>query len=80
MQTKLTLSIDKQVIEKAKQFAHETDRSLSEIVESYLSYITDEKIENRDPEIDRLLGVISLSDDFDEKKEIRKILSEKHNL
>lgn len=80
MKTKLTLSIDKQVIRKAKQFARETDRSLSEIVESYLSHITDEEIEDRDPEIDRLLGVISLPDDFDEKKAIRKILSEKHNL
>ncbi|BAO54390.1 DUF6364 family protein [Nonlabens marinus] len=39
MKKKLTLSIDEDVIQKAKQYAQGTDRSLSELIESYLARI-----------------------------------------
>ena len=78
MQTKLTLSIDKRTIEKAKQFAKSTQRSLSEIVESYLETITGPDEENLDSELDEIVGVIKLPADFDEKKAIREILHERH--
>ncbi len=78
MQTKLTLSIDKRTIEKAKQFAKSTQRSLSEIVESYLEAITRPDDENFDSELDEIVGVIKLPEDFDEKKAIREILHKRH--
>ena len=78
MQTKLTLSIDKQIIEKAKEFASRSNRSLSDIVETYLARITDRELEDVDNELSKLIGVIKLPEGFDDKKEIRRILSEKH--
>ena len=78
MQTKLTLSIDKQVIEKAKDFASRSNRSLSDIIETYLEKITDRKLEDVDNELSKLIGVIKLPQDFDDKREVRRILTEKH--
>jgi len=40
MAVKLTLTVEKEVIEKAKIYAKEKGRSLSDIVESYLKSIT----------------------------------------
>ena len=40
MNTKLTLTIEGSVIEKAKKYASEKGRSLSYIIENYLKIIT----------------------------------------
>lgn len=39
MTTKLTLSVEKAIIDKAKRYAQEHNRSLSEIVAKYLEYL-----------------------------------------
>jgi hypothetical protein len=78
MNTKLTLSIDKDVIKRAKDFAKNSNRSLSEIIESYLDRITNTVNEDTDTELERIKGIISLPGDFDEKTMIRNILNEKH--
>ena len=44
MITKLTLTIEKSVIEKAKKYAREKERSLSDIIENYLKAITEMKL------------------------------------
>jgi hypothetical protein len=41
MDTKLTLKLDKEVIEKAKGYASSQKRSLSGIIESYLRTLTE---------------------------------------
>lgn len=53
MTTKLTLSVDRAIIDKAKRYAQEHDRSLSEIVAKYLDYLTGdaESAIDIDPEI-----------------------------
>lgn len=53
MTTKLTLSVDKVVIEKAKRYAQSQNKSLSEIVEHYLEYLTEEQEHSAeiDPEV-----------------------------
>jgi len=79
MQSKLTLSIKKSIIEKAKQFAKHSNRSLSEIIESYLEQITDSHKENIDHELSEVIGVITLPADFDDKKEARRIFTSKHS-
>ena len=42
MTTKLTLTVEKSIIERAKVYAKNTGRSLSEIIEKYLETITEE--------------------------------------
>lgn len=78
MNTKLTLSIDKEVIARAKLYAQSTQRSLSEIVQSYLEQITDQSVEQIDSELQEIVGVIELPKDFDDKQAIRDIITRKH--
>ncbi|MEM9544587.1 MAG: DUF6364 family protein [Bacteroidota bacterium] len=78
MNTKLTLSLKKSVIEKAKQYAKNSNQSLSQIIESYLEKITSNKPEYGDSELDMIRGIIQLPIDFELKKEIQKIRVEKH--
>lgn len=78
MTTKLTLSINKTVIEKAKLYAKGNNQSLSQIVESYLEKITSENIELGDTELDSIRGIITLPKDFNLKEETRKLRTKKH--
>ncbi len=68
MNTKLTLNLDKSVIEEAKSYAKENKVSLSKLIENYLSSL--KKVSNKDikvsPLVDSLTGVIS--SDVDERK------------
>lgn len=81
MNTKLTLTIDKETIGKAKYYASQKGRSLSDIVECYLKAITNEE-EKKEVEITSriksLKGSFSVPEDFDYKKELSKGLSEKY--
>jgi len=78
MTTKLTLSLKKSVIEKAKRYAKGNNQSLSQIVESYLERITSDKPELGDPELDSIRGIITLPKDFDVKKESRELRVKRH--
>ncbi|MDA8693054.1 DUF6364 family protein [Saprospiraceae bacterium] len=78
MNTKLTLSLNKSIIEKAKLYAKGHNQSLSQFIESYLEKITSENPELGDPELDSIRGIIQLPADFDLKKETRKLRIEKH--
>lgn len=80
MYTKLTLKIDKQIIERAKQYASAHDTSLSKLVENYLASITSEagdavKITQL---VQSLSGVIQVDPDFDYKKDYKDHLIKKH--
>jgi hypothetical protein len=80
MDSKLTLSIDKDVARKAKVYARSNGRSLSDLVENYLKLlIRNSSIENSDytPRVKSLLGCIILPEDFDYKKEIGDYLTKK---
>lgn len=79
MNTKLTLTVDKSVIMRAKKYAAETGRSLSEIIENYLNGLTQEESKQKiSPKLKRLVGAIKLPENFDEKKELRNYLEQKH--
>ncbi len=81
MITKLTLTIDQDVIGRAKKHASQEGRSLSDIVETYLKVITsDEKREEIriTPRIKSLKGSFKAPDGFDYKEELKKGLSEKY--
>jgi hypothetical protein len=60
MTTKLTLSVEKRVVQKAKRFAQTQKKSLSEIVTNYLDYISSQAIDESeiDPEVLQASGEI----------------------
>lgn len=81
MNTKLTLSLDKSVIEAAKDYAKKSGRSLSQIIETHLrkiTYQTGAPEPTMAEDLKALYGCIDLPADFDEKKEIRDIILKKH--
>lgn len=79
MNSKLTLTVNKSVIERAKLYAKSTGRSLSEIIENYLETITKETSNNElSPKLKKIVGVVNLPEDYDEKEELRSVLEKKH--
>jgi hypothetical protein len=81
MNTKLTLTIEQSLIEKAKQYAKGKGRSLSDIVENYLKVIINEdntKIVDATPIVSSLRGSFKAPKDFDYKQELSKGLAEKY--
>ena len=81
MNTKLTLTIEQTVIEKAKKYATGKGRSLSNIIENYLKVITkeddNESIELT-PIVKSLKGSFKAPKNLNYKKELSKRLSEKY--
>jgi hypothetical protein len=82
MNTKLTLTIEQTIIKKAKKYARQKGRSLSDIIENYLKIITKDK-EKSDIEITPLTkslkGSFKAPDEFNYKKQLTKGLSEKYS-
>lgn len=82
MDAKLTLKLDKGVIEKAKEFAASHNRSLSRIIESYLMSLVNKADSKEDIEISPFVKSmrtgIKLPADIDYKKEYGDHLSEKY--
>lgn len=81
MNTKLTLTIEQALIEKAKEYAKGKGRSLSDIVENYFKALVKEEgvvVSESTPIADSLRGSFKVSKDFDYKKELTKALTEKY--
>ena len=82
METKLTLRLNDEVIERAKKYARQRKISLSKMVESYFDSLTREKEEKIKttitPLVESLSGVIDLPNDYDYKKEYTDYLIEKY--
>ena len=80
MDTKLTLSLDKKVIEEAKKYAKKKNISLSKLIESYLNKVSGEKTDQTTitPLVESLSGVINLSKNNDPKKGYSDYLSGKY--
>lgn len=74
MSNKLTLSIEQDVIEKAKRYAKLQGRSLSNIIEEYLKSISSETMINEKQELSNILkelkGSIKLPKNLKSYKEI----------
>jgi hypothetical protein len=80
MNTKLTLTIEQSIIEKAKVYAKGKGRSLSDIIENYLKAITTEHKPANDisPLTKSLRGSFKAPESYDYKEELSKGLSEKY--
>lgn len=81
MNTKLTLTIEQSIIEKAKKYARSKERSLSDLIENYLKAITGDEVSAKDdlpPTVKALKGSYKMPKNFDYKKELGERLSEKY--
>ncbi len=80
MNTKLTLTIEQSVIEKAKKYARKRERSLSDLIENYLKALTEEEAGESElaPTVRALRGSFKMPEGFDYKKELTDRLSEKY--
>jgi hypothetical protein len=78
MNNKLTLSLDKDIIEKAKIYASSMNISLSSVIQSYLEKLTmtEQNDEEIAPFINSLSGVIKLDSDY--KNDYTDYLAEKY--
>ena len=77
MLTKLTLTVDQAVVEKAKEYAQEKNKSVSRIVEEYLRNLLEQNSDFastnplKAPITDSLVGMFS-----DNGKDYKKMLDE----
>ena len=78
MNTKLTLNIDKEIIEEAKTYAKSHHISLSKLIETYLNSLTrkSKKKSNVSPLVESLTGIIPT--DYNEKNEYRNYIEIKY--
>ena len=80
MQAKLTLSIDRDIIEDAKEYSRQQHKSLSRVVENYLKLV----VRNQNKEIElspivaQLSGVISSNNVENYKKDYADYLEKKY--
>ncbi|MCB0735055.1 MAG: hypothetical protein KDC76_10750 [Bacteroidetes bacterium] len=85
MDVKLTLKLNKDIIDQAKVYAARHNRSLSRIIEAYLHLLvsedrTDGQLEEPiTPYVKSLSQGIQLPPDFDERNEVRKHQTKKHD-
>lgn len=82
MNKKLTLSLNQNVIEKAKTYAKRNKTSLSKMIEAYFDSLTNNRnVESEieiTPLVESLCGVMELPNDFDYKEAKAKYLLEKY--
>lgn len=79
MDVKLTLTVDKAVIERAKVYARNTGRSLSDLVEQYLDAVAKEDSNQQlTPRLKKIIGAVQLPVDFNEDEIRRSDLERKH--
>lgn len=84
MNTKLTLSLDRDIIEQAKEFARSEHQSLSKLIEGYLRQITGTKSMKSPakspvtPLVARLSGVLDAKKIGDHRREYTDYLADKY--
>lgn len=77
MSTKLTLTVDQNVIESAKEYARKNRRSLSNIIEEYLKSLTQNTTTKKKPKLSKLVRELKGSvKDPAPNKSYKEILSE----
>ena len=88
MDTKLTLKLDKYVIERAKEYASSHKRSLSRLIESFLKTLVIQEDSENDSDSDNEIQIspfvkslstgVNIPADLDYKKEYSDYLTEKY--
>ena len=82
MDAKLTLSLDKHIIDQAKRYAKKKNISLSKLIESYLDKVSSKERGASDisPLVKSLSGIISLPKGHDPKKGYGDFLAGKYKV
>ena len=84
MNTKLTLTIEKEVIDIAKKYAKEKGQSLSEMVENYFKFVTVKRIKVKEKQLSsrvrKLRGIIKPDNNIDYKQILNEELSKKYGV
>ena len=82
MNVKLTLNLNRDIIERAKLYARDKNQSLSSLVQNYFIFLAEknqlDEIEIS-PNVKELSGIIQLDQDFDLKKEYGSYILEKYS-
>ena len=81
MITKLTLTLEQEVVKSAKIYARKKGRSLSELIENYLKAIISKKTNSDDLSlrVKRLIGSVNLKEDFDYKKTLEEQIVKRYS-
>lgn len=85
MNTKLTLTLEKEIIDQAKKYASDKGRSLSEMVENYFRYLTESKTQlieedQLTPRVRKLRGVLKTEASFNYKTSLNQAKDSKHGI
>lgn len=84
MNTKLTLTLEKEVIEMAKKYAKAKGQSLSEIVENYFKFVTVQRVQIKEkqlsPKVRKLKGILKTDSNLDYKQILTEELSKKYDV
>jgi hypothetical protein len=79
MDTKLTLKLDREIIEQAKIYAKKQNTSLSQLIETYLELLVDKKDESSVTTLVKSLsGAVKLPKNVDYRKMYKKHLQDKY--
>jgi hypothetical protein len=80
MNTKLTLSVKKSVIEKAKKYAKDRGESLSSLVQNYLEHVTEVKEDSSryGSKVKSLKGAFKLEEEVNYHEELSSALKKKY--
>ncbi len=82
MNTKLTLKLNKRVIDRAKKYAHKNKQSLSVMVEKYFNLISDKESITEieiSPNVRELSGIIHLPKNINLKEVYRNHIEAKYS-
>ena len=83
MDTKLSLMIDRKVMERAKAYSKDKEISLSKLIESYLQYLTSDIISDANkitPLVKSLSGVLQSGKNSNTKKKYKKHILKKYSI
>ncbi|HET8809668.1 MAG TPA: DUF6364 family protein [Flavobacteriaceae bacterium] len=85
MNTKLTLTIEEEVIKTAKEYAKKQGQSLSGMVENYFKLISESRnkkvpADQLSPKIQKLRGIIKIDSQLDYRKILTEELSKKYDI
>jgi hypothetical protein len=80
MNSKLTLKLDKDIIDSAKNYAKKRNVSLSKMVEKYFMSLGEKKKARKEyaPLVFELSGIIRLDPEYDFKDDYGRYLSKKY--
>lgn len=81
MNAEITLTIDPEVVEKAKKYAAESGNSLSELVEIYFKGLVEGgnlPMSSPSPRAKKLRGILKEGGDFDYKSMLESEILRKH--